>query len=193
MKRKKKMNTQQTNHNVTPNPIKQMILASMFIAIGMLLPFLILGSPQLGTVFLPMHIPVLLAGLILGPKYGILVGVITPLFRSVLFQMPPMVPTALMMAIELPIYALVIGMAKRLLPSTYIYIYVSLGIALLIGRIAYGVAGFLIYPILGLSFSLNTFLVGAFITGLPGVAIQIVLIPPLFHYLKHARILDDIL
>ncbi len=58
---------------------------------------------------LPMHIPVLLCGLICGWKYGILVGFILPLLRHTIFGMPILFPTGIAMAFELATYGFVIG------------------------------------------------------------------------------------
>ena len=181
-----------TSKNQTKHPIKQVILASMFITIGFILPYFTMSNPQLGSMLLPMHIPVILAGLILGPKYGILVGVLTPLLRALLTPSPLLFPVAIVMAIELPVYALTIGLIKRMLPSKFVNLYVALILAMVMGRIAYGIAGFIIYPLAGWGFTLKTFLTAAFITALPGIAIQLAIIPPLYQYLKNTQILNDL-
>ena len=61
--------------------VKNLALSAMFIAIGQVLPFFTGQIPQIGNMLLPMHIPVLLCGLICGWKYGALVGFTTPLLR----------------------------------------------------------------------------------------------------------------
>ena len=72
--------------------IRRMILAAFFIALGLVLPFLTGQIPTFGRMLLPMHIPVLLCGFILGWPYGMAVGLVLPLFRSYLFGMPPVFP-----------------------------------------------------------------------------------------------------
>lgn len=178
------------NMKLSKNPIKEVVLASLFIALGIVLPFLTGSNPELGGIFLLMHIPVLIAGLVLGGKYGLIVGMITPILRSVLVGMPPLFPIALAMMFELGAYGLLIGISYKLLPKHPIFVYVALIIALLIGRGVWGVAAAIFYPLAGFGFSFTAFIKAAFITGLPGIAIQIVLIPLLFIYLKRTHLLD---
>lgn len=80
------------------NTTNNMVLSAMFIAIGLVLPFFTGQVPQIGNMLLPMHIPVLLCGLICGWKYGILVGFILPLLRHTIFGMPILFPTGIAMA-----------------------------------------------------------------------------------------------
>ena len=87
------------------NFTKHLVLAALFVALGMLLPFLTGQIPQIGSMMLPMHIPVLLCGMICGWKYGAAVGFVVPLLRSVTFGMPGLFPTAVAMAFELAAYA----------------------------------------------------------------------------------------
>ena len=94
---------------------KKMVYAGVLLAVGILLPFLTAQIPSLGSRMLPMHIPVLLAGFICGWPYGLVIGFILPLFRSVLFGMPPMFPTALAMAFELAVYGAVTGILYKIL------------------------------------------------------------------------------
>ena len=88
---------------------KKLTLSAMFFAVGLILPFFIGQIPMIGQMLLPMHIPVLLCGLIVGWQYGLAVGFFLPLVRSVLFGMPAMFPNAVSMAFELATYGLVIG------------------------------------------------------------------------------------
>ncbi|MDI6453022.1 ECF transporter S component [Peloplasma aerotolerans] len=172
------------------NPIKKMVLASLFMALGIILPFFTAG-PELGSIFLPMHIPILLCGLICGPKYGLTVGLITPIFRSVLFGLPPMFPIALTMTFELAAYGFFIGLFYLMFPKKIGYVYASLAIAMLLGRFVYGAAAAIFYPMAGFNFSFEIFITAAFVTGLPGILIQITFIPIFFHYLMRANILPD--
>lgn len=56
--------------------ILNLALAAMFLALGLVLPFATAQIQQIGNMLLPMHIPVLLCGLICGWQYGGLVGFI---------------------------------------------------------------------------------------------------------------------
>lgn len=80
---------------------KKIVLASMFIALGLVLPFLTGQVPVIGRQLLPMHLPVLIGGFVLGGSVGALVGFVTPILRSFIFGMPPFFPTAVAMAFEL--------------------------------------------------------------------------------------------
>ena len=78
----------------------RLVLAALFIALGLVMPFLTGQIPQLGSALLPMHLPVLLCGFVLGWKYGLAVGAIVPLFRSICFGAPPMYPAAVAMMLD---------------------------------------------------------------------------------------------
>ena len=92
---------------------KRLAYAALFLALCLVLPMLTGQIPQIGSMLLPMHIPVLLCGLVCGWQYGAVVGFVAPLLRSVLFGMPPMYPVAIAMAFELLTYGLVIGLVYR--------------------------------------------------------------------------------
>ena len=108
------------------NEIYKITLSAFFIGLSYVLPFLTGQIPQIGSMLCPMHIPVLLCGYICGWKYGIIVGLTSPLIRSLTLSMPPMFPTALCMSLELATYGLISGFLYNLLPKKTINIYVSL-------------------------------------------------------------------
>ena len=97
----------------------------------------------------PMHIPALLCGFVCGWGWGLAVGFIAPLLRSVLFGMPDMFPTAVSMAFELAAYGLFSGLLYQLLPKKRSNIYVSLILAMLGGRIVWGIAMTIISGVTG--------------------------------------------
>ena len=118
---------------------KHLVLTELFLALGIVLPFLTGQIPEIGSMLLPMHLPVLLCGFVCGWPYGLAVGFITPLLRSLLFGMPPMFPKAVAMAFELAGYGCLAGLLFRILPLKNIFrIYLSLLSAMLGGRIIYG-------------------------------------------------------
>lgn len=159
--------------------IKNMVLAAMFLAIGLLLPFLTGQLKTLGSMLLPMHIPVMLCGLICGWQYGAAVGVILPLLRNVLFGMPPM-PGAISMQFELCTYGLVIGLMYGLSKwKCIISLYRSMIVAMLAGRAVWGVAQYIILGIKGGSFGFEAFMAGAFLNAIPGIILQLIFIPVL--------------
>ena len=88
---------------------KDLTLTAMFLALGLVLPFLTGQIPQIGNMLLPMHIPVFLCGLICGWRYGAILGFILPILRNAVFGMPVLFPTGIAMAFELMTYGLVAG------------------------------------------------------------------------------------
>lgn len=153
-------------------------LSAMFIALGLVLPFLTGQIPTVGKMLLPMHIPVILCGFVCGLQYGLAVGFITPILRSLIFHAPPMMPTAFAMAFELAAYGLLCGLFYRILPKKVVYLYASLVLAMLGGRIVWGVAMLIITGLSGSAFGFETFMSGAFLTAFPGIILQLVIIPP---------------
>ena len=105
------------------SPMRQLVLAALFLALAFVLPLLTGQVPKVGNMLCPMHFPVLLCGFVLGGPWGLAVGFAAPLLRSVLFGMPPMFPVAISMAFELATYGLVSGLlwrrAKHSLPALY--------------------------------------------------------------------------
>ncbi len=173
------------------NKIFKMVLAAMFLAIAYVLPFFTGQIPQIGEMLCPMHIPVLLCGFICGWPWGLAVGVIAPLFRSLTLGMPPLFPTAVCMAAELATYGAIAGILYRILPAKKVYIYVALLCAMLLGRVAWGAAMFVCLGVNGGSFGLSAFMAGAVTNALPGIAVQIVLIPILIMALERAGMLKE--
>lgn len=157
--------------------IYQMILAAMFLAIVLILPFLTGQIPQIGSALCPMHIPVLLCGFFCGPWYALLVGLIAPLLRFLLFGMPPLMTTGIAMCFELATYGLIAGTLYKALPNKKPYIYVSLIGAMLAGRIVWGIATVVLYGLVKSEFGWAAFMSGAFLNAIPGIIVQIVLIP----------------
>ena len=167
----------------------KMILAALFLALAYVMPFLTGQIPEIGSMLCPMHIPVLLSGFICGPVWGGIVGLIAPLFRSLLTGgFPPMFPTAVCMAFELAAYGAAAGLMHQLLPRRKPYIYCSLIIAMTVGRLVWGAAMFLCVGVGG-GFTLAAFFAGAITNAIPGIVLQIVLIPVLVMILDNPKIL----
>ena len=159
------------------NRVFRMVLAALFLAIAYVLPFLTGQIPEIGSMLCPMHIPVLLCGFVCGWPWGAAVGLIAPLFRSLTLGMPPLFPTAVCMALELAVYGAVAGWLHRALPRKKLYIYVSLIIAMLAGRLVWGGAMLVCLGLSGGSFTAAAFLAGAITNAIPGIIAQIVLVP----------------
>lgn len=169
--------------------IKKIVLAGLFLALGLVMPLITGQIPSLGNALLPMHIPVLLAGFVLGGPYGLVVGLLTPVLRSVLFGMPPMFPGAVAMSFELAAYGLLTGLLYRMLGRKDWSIYVSLVISMVLGRVVWGAASLLLFGLQGNAFTWQLFLNGAFLNAIPGIILQLVLIPVLVIALKRARLM----
>lgn len=157
---------------------RKLTLSAMFLAIGMVLPFLTGQIPQIGNMLLPMHLPVFLCGLTCGWEYGLAVGFLLPLLRSVTFSMPVFYPTAIAMAFELATYGLVAGaIYGHSRWKCMRALYRSLLAAMLAGRIVWGIAQMLLLGIGADGFTWKMFLSGAVFNAVPGIALQLVLIP----------------
>lgn len=156
---------------------KTLTLSGMFLALALVMPFLTGQIPQIGSMLCPMHLPVLLCGFFCGGTMGFLVGLIAPVLRSFLFGMPPMFPVAICMAFELAAYGLVSGVLYRMLPGKKRAVYGALLVAMVLGRIVWGIAMMVCISSSGGQFGMEAFLAGAVTTALPGIILQLVLIP----------------
>ena len=167
---------------------KNIVLSAMFLAIGLILPLFTAQIPQIGQMLLPMHIPVLLCGLICSWQWGALVGFITPLLRFSLFGAPPM-PMGISMAFELCAYGLLVGLLYgRSKWKCTVSLYRSLLIAMVGGRIVWAAARMVLMGGSQLPFSWELFLSGAFLTAIPGIILQLVLIPAIMVALGRAKL-----
>lgn len=160
--------------------IRTLVLAAFMLALCLILPFFTGQIPQIGSMLLPMHLPVLLCGLLCGWQYGAAVGFVAPLLRYVLFGMPPIYPVGIAMAFELATYGLVIGLLySRSRWKCIVALYRSLLIAMVVGRIVWGVAEVVLLGLGGKAFTWELFLSGALLTAVPGIILQLVFIPAL--------------
>ena len=167
--------------------VLKMVLAAMFLALAYVLPFLTGQIQEIGSMLCPMHIPVLLCGFICGWPWGIAVGFAAPLLRSMILTMPPFFPKAVCMAFELATYGAVAGIMYKKLPRKKCMVYISLLIAMIAGRLVWGTAMFICMGLSGGEFGWKAFLAGAVTQAIPGIIIQIVLIPILIMALEKAK------
>lgn len=169
--------------------IKNLTLAAMFLALGLVLPFLTGQIPAVGNMLLPMHIPVLLCGLLCGWQCGLAVGFVLPILRSFLFFMPPMFPTAVSMAFELATYGFVIGILyARSKWRCIVSLYRSMLISMLAGRAVWGIVQMLLLGIGEDGFTFAAFLSGAFLNAVPGILLQLILVPAIMLALRRAKL-----
>lgn len=172
--------------------IKRLVLSALFLALGLILPFLTGQIPQIGNMLLPMHIPVLLCGFICGPVWGLAVGFICPLLRSALFGAPIMYPMAVSMAFELGTYGLISGLFYALLPKKVWSVYVSLLCAMIAGRLVWGIARLIMAVGTDSPFLLPAFIAGAFTSAIPGIILQLILVPAVVLLLGKSRLIPKL-
>ena len=176
--------------NRSHSPARQLVLAALFLGLAFELPLVTGHVPQVGNMLCPMHFPILLCGFVLGGPWGLAVGFIAPLVRSVLFGMPPMFPIAISMAFELAAYGLVSGVLWHKVKHTVPMMYASLVTAMVAGRLVWGAVRFVLAGLTGSSFPFSAFLSGALLTAVPGIVAQLVLIPLILIALQKAKFMD---
>ena len=160
-------------------PVVKLTLSAMFMAIGLVLPFFTGQIPQIGKLLLPMHIPVFLCGLICGWQYGLGVGFALPLIRS------------LLIGIELAVYGLVVGILYwRSHRQNIISLYCSMILAMIAGRVVWGIAQIVLLGFGGTQFTWQMFIAGALIDAIPGIILQLVLIPAIITALNRAGLIS---
>ncbi len=169
---------------------RKISISAMFLAIGWLLPFLSGQIPQVGNMLCLIHIPAILAGFLLGPWYGMAIGFLIPITRSMIFGMPPLYPKALCMAFELAAYGFLTGelygLLKKLegIKETGV-IYISLVLGMLGGRMVWGIAMFCCGMVSATPLTWKLFLTEAFVNAWPGILIQVCLLPALIKLMRH--------
>lgn len=169
--------------------VSRMILAALFLALSYVLPFLTGQIPKIGATLCPMHLPVLLCGFVCGPSWGLVIGAIAPLLRSLTLGTPYFYPKAVCMAFELAGYGALSGLMYRILPPKKLRIYCALFVAMLGGRLVWGIAMSVCMRLTGNRLGLVTFLTTAFVNSLPGIIIQAVLVPLIVMALSETSLL----
>ena len=166
------------------NSIYRLTVGGLLLAIGIIIPrlFHMFGTAEIGKVFSPMHISVFIAGLYLGAYYGAIIGFFTPLISS-LFGLP-VFPYNLIMAFELAAYGLFAGLFMYLLQKNNkkllgrsLRVYISLILSMIAGRIVYACVLFVMARFFGMNVPAPFTVLGSAITGIPGIVIQLLVIP----------------
>lgn len=173
------------------NHLRKLIYAGISLALCILLPLLTGNIPLIGKALCPMHIPVLICGFICGPIYGVVVGLIAPVLRFLLFSMPPIFPTGVAMCFELAAYGLMTGLLYKELPMRITSIYISLVGAMVLGRIIWGIARVLLSGVSQEAFTWAIFLSDAVINAIPGIILQILIIPPIILALQKSGVIKN--
>lgn len=167
--------------------IQKMVTSALCLALALVLPLLTGQIPEIGSALCPMHIPVLLCGFLCSWPWGMAVGFIAPLLRGILFGMPPIFPTGISMAFELASYGLISGLIYSRLPKKLSSIYAALISAMIGGRLVWGAVRYLLAGLTGSTFPLSVFFAGAITTALPGIVVQLILIPALVMALNRTK------
>lgn len=157
---------------------KQLTVSALFFALGLVLPFLTGQVPQIGNMLLPMHFPVFLCAFLCGWQYALFLGFLLPICRSMIFGMPHMFPVAIAMAFELAAYGLIAGLIYgRSKQKSTASLYVALISAMILGRVVWGIVEVLLLGIGENAFTWQMFLSGALLEAIPGIILQLILIP----------------
>ena len=166
-------------------PVKRTVLAALCAALCVILPMAFHAVPDGGSIFLPMHIPVLICGMLCGWPYGFICGLLGPALSSLLTMMPPAAYLPAMM-VECAVYGLVSGAMLLLVhtKNTRLDLYIALITAMLAGRVVSGIAKALIFSP---GITIAYWITANFVTALPGIVIQLVLIPQLVNLLVKTK------
>ena len=171
--------------------VKKATITALCIALCYVLP-VVFHATGLGSAFSPMHIPVLLCGLVCGSGYGIFCGIAGPVLSSVLSGMPT-VTQLIYFVPELTVYGFVTGLMMKLVRTKKLVVdlYISLAVAMFAGRLVGGIAEALFYLGSGQTFTLAAVAAGYFVTTIPGIICHLIVIPILVTTLMKARLIPN--
>ena len=169
--------------------IKKLTLTSVCVALCVVLPIAFHSIPNAGTIFLPMHIPVLICGMICGWPYGLVCGLMGPLLSSAITGMPPVAMLPAMM-VECGSYGAVSGLVLKVIRTgkTYGDLYIALVVAMIAGRVISGIAKALIFSP---GLAMSAWVASSFVTALPGIVIQLVFLPGVVAMLMKAKVIPQ--
>jgi len=173
----------------TMSASKRTTLCAVCIALCYVLP-IAFHSVGLGSILSPMHVPVLLCGLICGGGAGLLCGLIGPVLSSLLSGMPPVLMLIRMIP-ELCVYGLVGGaVMKRLRTGSGVKdVYISMVAAMIAGRIVGGIATAIFFAVTSGVYSVGLWFASYFVESIPAIAAHLVLVPVLVFSLQKARLI----
>lgn len=169
--------------------IKKLMITALCVALGVIVPMAFHSIQNAGVVFCPMHIPILICALVCGWKYGLMCGVLAPILSSFITGMPA-VGVLPFLTVEFAVYGVVAGLVMDKIKTKNIYadLYISLIVAMLAGRV---VSGLVKAIVLTNGYSIATWLTASFVTCLPGILIQMVLIPNLIMVLIKSNLIPN--
>ena len=164
----------------TTGKTTKLILSALFLALCFVLPNLTGSIPTIGSMLLPMHLPVLLCGFFCGGFWGGAVGFTAPILRSLLIGMPKMYPMAIAMSFELAVYGIVCGVLYHYLPKKNLTsVYISLIVAMVAGRVVFGVVNMTLIVSGGGAYPFSAFIASTLTGSIPGIILQLIVVPAL--------------
>lgn len=163
---------------------RKITYSALFVCLGLILPLLTGQIRELGTMLTPMHFPVLIGSIVCGGMSGFMIGIITPLLRSMLFQMPILFPSAFAMAFELGAYGWFFAYFYKKLKVYPLGIYIALILAMLCGRLGWGLVMTVIMNLQGNPYTISMFMSSAVLNSIPGILLQLLLIPMIVKSLR---------
>ncbi len=169
------------------NNVRNLVIAGLMLALGVIIPTIFHSTGIPGNVFLPMHIPVLIGGFLLPPYLGFLLGVLTPLINSLITGMPVFFPMGIIMIFELGMYGLMASLLYRKLKLPSV---IALILSMIGGRLMAGVVVFILAAFFAIKMDPMLFIIGGITTGLPGIIIQLVLVPTLIYSIVKYTTID---
>ena len=169
--------------------VKKITVCAICVALCTVLPP-VFHMLALGSILSPMHIPVLLCGLVCGWPYGAFCGIAGPLVSHLVNGTPPAAVLAAMIP-ELLVYGLVCGLLMKLVHTGNYYadIYCALAPAMLLGRIAGGLAQVLLMMGNGQSYTLAMWAGAYLVQAIPGIILHLILVPALVVALTKAKLI----
>ncbi len=171
------------------NSLLKLTMFIVFLALALILPTVTgIGNPRLGEIFLPMHLPVMVSGIVCGTPWGIIVGLVSPILKYVLTETPEL-SVAVPMAFELATYGGMCGMLYKTFPKKIGFVYPTLIISMVMGRVVNGSVCYLISTTSDTEFVLEKFITITTIDALPGIVIQLALIPLIVLALNKTRLM----
>ena len=169
--------------------VKKLVFTAACTALCLVLPMAFHAIPNAGQVILPMHIPVLLCGMICGWPFGAVCGLLGPLLSSVITGMPPAAMLPAMM-VECAAYGFASGLLMKYVRTgkDNLDLYISLICAMILGRV---VAGFAKAWIFTPGVSPFAWVSTSLVTGVPGIVLQLAVLPLVVKALTRARLIPN--
>ncbi len=170
--------------------LKKIITTAACIALCVILPMIFHLIPDGGALFSPMHIPVLICGLLCGWQFGFACGILGPIVSHLLTGMPGLgfLPN---MMIELALYGLMTGLMMKVVRTgkTYTDVLISLISAMLIGRVLMGIIVYLFFS--KGNYGISAWFASYFVGSIPGIIAHIILVPIIVLALMKARLVPQ--